>query len=269
MRYTKRHSEILRCVRDRGTVSIHDLANLLQVSLETIRRDVIPLTEAGKLIKMHGAVSLPMDTVEAPIRIRTNENYSEKLAVANHMAARIADGDTVMMDTGSTSSLLAKALLLKKNLTVITNSADIVGALAGNNGNSVFLAGGQIQATNLAAVGQTAIEFVSRFKVHHAIITIGGVDARLGLTDFTIAEAEFARAVLNCGTERIIISDHTKFDKAALVKVCDLDGIDRIVTSAPPPPELAGAFRRAKVIVDVAGSSVEPPPPLTRELVSA
>lgn len=258
----------MRIVRERETVSINDLAIALGVSLETIRRDVAPLTEAGTLIKMHGAVSLPPDAVEAPIRIRTNENMAEKLAVARQMAARIADGDTVMMDTGSTSSLLARTLLTKKNLTIITNSADIVGILAGHNGNSLFLAGGQVQATNLAAVGQTAIDFVSRFKVQHAIITIGGVDARLGLTDFTIAEAEFARAVLACGAERIVVTDHTKFDKAALVKVCDLDGIDRIVTDAAPSPELAGALRRAKVIVDIAAQMSGPPALARRALIT-
>jgi DeoR family transcriptional regulator, glycerol-3-phosphate regulon repressor len=268
MRHSKRQSELLRLVRERGTITIHDLATLLAVSLETIRRDVEPLTTAGLLIKMHGAVSLPAEMVEAPIRTRTKQNYSEKQAVANHMAARIADGDTVMMDTGTTTSLLARALLQRSNLTIITNSAEIVGVMAGHNGNSVFLAGGQIQVTNLAAVGQTAIDFVSRFKVQHAIITIGGVDARVGLTDFTIAEAEFARAVLACGAERIVVTDSTKFDKAALVKVCDLDGIDRIVTNAPPSPELAGALRRAKVIVDFAAPAIEPRP-VTRALESA
>ncbi|EHK52425.1 DeoR/GlpR family DNA-binding transcription regulator, partial [Allomesorhizobium alhagi] len=174
MNHSKRHGEILRLVREEGTISIADLAARLDVSLETVRRDVKPLTNDGSVLKMHGAIGLPSLAGEAPFERRMRENADAKRAIAKHIAATIRDGESVMLDTGTTTSFLARELLGHRRLTVVTNSSDIARTLATVNGNKVYMAGGELRSDSGAAFGASAIEFVSRFSVNHAVVTAGG-----------------------------------------------------------------------------------------------
>jgi len=250
---SKRHHEILRLLRESGSASIAELARRFGVSLETIRRDVAPLAERGELLKHHGAVSLPTQAGEAPYERRMRENAAEKRAIARAVADRVADGDSLMLDTGTTTSVLARELLRKRGLTVVTNSSDVARTLATVNGNTVFMAGGELHGDNGAAFGASAVEFVSRFKVRHAIISIAAVDAEVGAMDYNLAEAEFANTVLRCGERRLIVTDHTKFGRRALIKVCGFDDFDVLATDRPPPPDIAAALAQAGVEILLAG----------------
>ena len=167
-RYAKRHADIVRIVREEGTISISALAGQLGVSTESIRRDVRPLTETGALIKMHGAVTLPHHVFEAPFERRMRENATAKRRIAIFTASQIEDGDTLMLDTGTTTSVLARELLKKSDLTVITNSSDIARTLATVNGNKVYMAGGELRGDNGAAFGPSAISFIRKFRVRQA-----------------------------------------------------------------------------------------------------
>ena len=111
MNLSKRHSDILRLVQEAGTITIAALAERLGVSLETIRRDVKPLTSDGSILKMHGAITLPSLIGEAPFERRMRENAEAKRAIARRVATTIEDGDSVMLDTGTTTSFLARELV--------------------------------------------------------------------------------------------------------------------------------------------------------------
>lgn len=254
MRHSKRHAEILAILRDEGTCGIADLAQRLGVSLETIRRDVKPLTQSGKIVKMHGAVTLPFRVAEAPFERRMRENAEAKRAIAIACASRIRDGDSIMMDTGTTTSFLARQLLRRRDLTVVTNSSDVARTLATVNGNKVFMAGGELRGDNGAAFGRTAIDFVARFKVKFSIISIGGIGAASGPMDFDLDEAEFASMVLSCGEQAIIVSDHSKFGRQGLIKVCDYDAVDLLITDAAPPADISGTLADAGVEVEIAAT---------------
>ena len=125
MAYSKRHGEILRLLREEGMITIASLADRLEVSLETVRRDIRPLTDSGAALKMHGAIGLPSIAGEAPFERRMRENADAKRAIARMVAATIRDGESIMMDTGTTTSFLARELLGRRRLTVVTNSSDI------------------------------------------------------------------------------------------------------------------------------------------------
>jgi DeoR family glycerol-3-phosphate regulon repressor len=252
MRTSKRHTDILRILEDAGTASIAELARRFDVSLETIRRDVAPLAERGEVVKHHGAVSLPAPAREAPYERRMRENAVEKRAIARAVADRVADGDSLMLDTGTTTSVLARELLRKRGLTVVTNSSDVARTLATVNGNTVFMAGGELRGDNGAAFGSTAVDFVSRFKVRHAIISIAAINAEVGAMDYNLAEAEFAATVLGCGERRLIVTDHTKFGRRALIKVCGFEGFDVLATDRAPPADIAAALAEAGVELLVA-----------------
>ncbi|PLX36472.1 MAG: DeoR/GlpR transcriptional regulator [Hyphomicrobiales bacterium] len=254
MTLSKRQTSILSSARQRGTVRIADLADSLGVSLETVRRDIRPLVDAGDLVKVHGAISLSgPPPSEAPFERRMRENEDEKRRIASHLATGIADGDSVMMDTGTTTSILARELLGKTGLTIVTNSSDVARTLSTVNGNRVYMAGGELHGDNGAAFGRSAIAFIADFRVRHAIISIAAMDADLGLMDYHLAEAEFARTVLSCGQERIVITDHTKFNRAALVRVAGFDEFDRLVTDRAPPDDIAEKLRHAGTRVEIAG----------------
>lgn len=250
---TRRQIEIVEAARAAGIVRIGDLAHDMGVSLETIRRDIRPLVETGTLIKYHGAVSPSFTGAEAPFERRMRDNAREKVMIARHTAAMISDGDSVMMDTGTTTSLLARELLRKRDLTIVTNSSDIARTLATVNGNKVYMAGGELHGDNGAAFGRSAIELVASFAVRHAIISIGAVDAATGLMDHHLAEAEFARTVLDCGQQRTVITDHTKFARTALVRVCGFDDFDLLVTDAKPPEPIFEQLARSSTRCEIAG----------------
>ncbi len=250
---TRRHADIVRMVRERGTLAVSEIANALGVSDETVRRDVRPLVHRGDVVKLHGAVTLPHQVGEAPFERRLREFAEAKRAIARRMAELVEDGDSLMLDTGTTTSIFAQELLKKNSLTIVTNSADIARTLATANGNKVYMAGGELNGDNGAAFGPSAIAFAAGFRVRHAIVSIAALDAVHGPMDSHLAEAEFARMVLSRGENRIMLSDSSKFGRTALIKVCDYDGIDRLVTEAAPPPGLAAALASAGVSVDVAG----------------
>lgn len=253
MNHSKRHSEILRLLETEGTITIADLADKLGVSLETVRRDVKPLSANGSILKMHGAIGLPAVVGEAPFERRMRENAEAKRSIARVVAATIRDGDLVMLDTGTTTSYLARELLGHRRLTVVTNSSDIARTLATVNGNKVYMAGGELRSDSGAAFGVSAIEFVSRFAVAHAVISAGAVDAANGVMDYNLEEAEFARTVLARGQRSVVVTDHTKFGRQGLVQVCGFAGFGELVTDRAPPADLAEALAAAGTELTVAG----------------
>lgn len=249
---SRRHAEIRQMLHDHMSASVSDLAEWLGVSAETIRRDLRLMAERGEVLKMHGAAALPHAVGEAPFERRMRENALGKRAIARRAALAIADGDSIMLDTGTTTSYLARELLQKRGLTVVTNSSDIARTLSTVNGNKVHMAGGELQGDNGAAFGNSAIAFVQRFNVRHAIITAGALDPKTGVNDYNLAEAEFAATVLARGERRVVVTDHSKFGKSALVNVCGFATLDCLVTDAKPPADLARALATANVLVEIA-----------------
>jgi DeoR family glycerol-3-phosphate regulon repressor len=249
--FNKRQAEILAQVREQGTCSIASLAETLKVSLETIRRDIKPLVESREILRRHGSVSMPHELGEAPFERRLREHVLAKRAIARRAARLIEDGDSLMLDTGTTTSIFARELLRKRNLTVVTNSSDIARTLATVNGNRVYMAGGELNGSNGAAFGPTAIAFAASFHVRHAIISIGALHADFGPSDSVLAEAEFARMVLSRGENRIILSDRSKFGRTALIKVCDFTDINRLISDGMPDSALSLALQKAGVSVNV------------------
>lgn len=257
MNHSKRHGEILRLLQEEGTITIASLADRLGVSLETVRRDVKPLSSDGAIVKMHGAIGLPALAGEAPFERRMRDNAAAKRAIARHVAATIRDGDSVMLDTGTTTSYLARELLGHRRLTIVTNSSDIARTLATVNGNKVYMAGGELRSDSGAAFGVSAIDFVSRFSVIHSVISVGAVDAADGIMDFDLEEAEFARMVLSRGQRSLAVTDHSKFGKRGLVQVCGLAGFSELVTDRAPPPDIAAALDGGGVRVTIAAGAKE------------
>ena len=249
---SKRHGELLRLLEKEGTIEISDLAQRFDVSLETIRRDLKPLTDAGRVIKLHGAVALPGPAAEEPFQKRMRENAEAKRAIGRAFARTVRDGETLMLDTGTTTSFVARELARHRQLTIITNSTDIARTLSAINGNRVFLAGGEIRGDSGAALGATAVGYLGKFAVKHAVISAGAISGDSGITDYDMAEADIARTILSRGERRVVVADSTKFQKRGLVHVCSLSGVNEIFSEATPPTVLNSAFAANSVSVTVA-----------------
>ena len=241
-RLSARQSDLLRAVRERGSAALADLAREFNVSQETIRRDV--KTPGGR----RAGPQTPRQCRHCPILSERRPSNAAcartpKPSAPLRGAPRemVEDGDSIILDTGTTTSIFARELLKRANLTVITNSSDIARTLATVNGNRVYMAGGELNGDNGAAFGPSAINFVAQFRAKHAMVTIAGLTAELGPMDSHLAEAEFARMVLSRGENRLILTDRSKFDRIALIKVCEFEDFDRLVTDAPPP---SGTWRR-------------------------
>ena len=238
---SRRHAEIVKLLDEEGTVAITELARRLGVSAETIRRDLRPLSESGTVLKLHGAVGMVGKTGEAPFDRRMRQNAEAKRAIARCVAATIRDGQSIMLDTGTTTSFLARELLGHRRLTVVTNSSDIARTLATTNANKVYMAGGELRSDSGAALGASAIEFIRKFTVDHAIISAGAIDAGEGVMDYELEESEFARVVLTRGARTVVVTDHSKFERRGLVQVCGFGEISELVTERAPPAEIAEA----------------------------
>ena len=249
---TKRHESMMDVVRQFGTIKVADVAKTLGVSEETIRRDARPLEERGDIVKLHGALTLPHYVGEAPLERRMRENSDAKRAIAKAAAELVEDGDSLIIDAGTTTSVFAQELRNKRRLTVVTNSSDIARTLATVNGNIVYMAGGELMGDSGAAFGPSAIEFISRFKVRHTFISIGAIDRKLGPMDAVLAEAQFANRALSCAEHRVLLTDSSKFGRSALVKVCGFEDLSKLVTDVRPDTDMMEQLTRANVAVMVA-----------------
>ena len=252
MTASARQSDILKLVRQQGSCTIVELAERLAVSDETIRRNVKPLVSEGLVLKVHGGIILPHQFREPPIQRRMLENREAKERIAALVAEQVQDGDSLVIDSGSTTVYVARALSEHSNLVVVTNSTRIAGILAAGTGNQVFMAGGELRSHDAAAFGAETLEFIQRFRVGHAILSIGAVNATQGFMDHYLCEAEFSRAAMAQAERCIVAADSSKFDRSVLVQVCPLDAVDLLVPDTLPQPELARSLEAADLEVRVA-----------------
>ena len=252
MTVSVRQSKILKLVRQQGSCTVVELSERLEVSDETIRRNVKPLVSEGLVIKVHGGIILPHRFEESPIQRRMLDNREAKERIAAVVAQQVQDGDSLVLDTGSTTIYVARALSGHSNLVVVTNSTRIAATLASGTGNRVFMAGGELRSHDAAAFGAETVEFVRRFQVRHAILSMGAVHAAQGCMDYYLCEAEFSRAAMTQAERCIVAADSSKFDRSTLVQVCPLDAVDLLVSDAPPGPDLARGLEAAGVEVQVA-----------------
>ena len=250
MRIHKRQTEILATVKLSGACSILELAEQFNVSDETIRRNIKSLVSEGLIEKVHGGIVLSKnEKAEPPFERRMNKNVQEKKRISLLAAQIIKDGDSIMIDTGSTTSYVARALNEHKNLSIVTNCTEIARTLGRETSNRVHICGGALRADDWATFGPSAINYVSQFQVAYAILSIGAVTEKGEFMDYYLEEAEFSRSVIQQARKTIIVVDHTKFGSRNFVKVCDPERVDMVITDRLPPPDLIIGFREAGVAV--------------------
>lgn len=230
-----------------GEASTEALAATFGVSRETIRRDLFALASTGALQRLKGGARRLRLHAEGSFRERMAEHAAAKAEIARRLPGLIAPGDTLFLDTGTTTLACADALRQIDRLTVITNSLGIARTLSGD-GRRVFLLGGLHMPGNDQTVGPLAIEQIGRFQADHAVLTVAALDAA-GAMDADFDEAQIARAMIAHARNVIVVAPSAKFGRRAAFAVCRLDEIDVLVSEREPDAPLAAALAVAKVEV--------------------
>jgi DeoR family transcriptional regulator, glycerol-3-phosphate regulon repressor len=225
------------------------LAADLNVSDETIRRELRALEDQGVVIREHGGARLVASAIEGPLSQRMEENAEAKLRIARAAAPLVSDGAIIFIDSGTTSIFIAKQLVERKSLTVITNSLQVATDLGGINGNQIFLAGGQMDYDYRAFSDHHAQDFVRGFTPHLAILSVGGISVDHGLMDFHPGEAAMSRIAYATSKRVLLGVDASNFGRYALVHTAPLTDVDILVTDMPLEEPFAGAFAHAEVMI--------------------
>jgi len=255
MKPGERRERITAVVREASRASVDELASMLDISRETVRRDLALLSEQGVLRKVHGGAVHFQTARESPIDDRKAAARSEKIAIAHAAARLFAPGDSLFIDAGTTTGYFAKALGRVGSFAVITNSVVIAAELwNAPNRSDIYLLGGKYFGDNQEVLGPLAVEQIHNLNADHVVLTIGAMDATGKCMDFSADEAFVARAMIASARRTTILADSTKLERHALFQVCEASQIDRLVTDKPPPRDLAEALKAAEVEVIVAGT---------------
>lgn len=237
MKAEARRDAILSQARSGARLDVEDLAQALGASRETIRRDLARLDRAGLLRRVHGGAQAVQ---EGPFHQRMNEAVAAKRAIARHMASTLRPGDSLFLDTGSTTLYLAEALAQSSGLIIITNSVDIAALCQKGAGNRVILLGGEFRAEGRETLGPLAVAQIGQLRAARAVLTVAAVTER-GVYDIDPAEAEIARAMISRAEQVTIVADGSKMGRAGVFEVASLAEVQSFITDQMPETLLRAA----------------------------
>lgn len=230
MRAEERHQTILKVLAARGRVAISDLSARLSVSEMTVRRDLNQLESDGLLRRTHGgAVLTQSGSFEPPFALRARTNLTAKRAIAATVASEIRDGQTVILDGGSTGTVIAEALT-GRTLTVCALNMRVAQILASSVETTVMVPGGRLRHDEQSFVGPAASATLADHRFDTYVMTASAVDASAGLTEWNVDDAAVKRAALASSTRCIVACDSSKFGQTAFARIAGIDQVDLLVT---------------------------------------
>lgn len=236
-----------------GSARNAQIAQVMDVSEETVRRLVKTLAKAGKVERVHGGTYL-RGSQDAPIYSGALEQSpKEKACIARAVLEFVQDGMTLFINVGSTTTYVAEQLRDRKNLIVVTNSVTVVLALANHNGNRVFLAGGEILQSERGSFGSATEAYARKFSYDVAIFGADAITAEHGFLLLNPAEADLTRTVTDQAEMSIITADHRKFSARAPMVACAPEQVAWLITDARPDDTLCRALEGWGVQLRIAG----------------
>jgi DeoR/GlpR family transcriptional regulator of sugar metabolism len=224
----ERRQRVLDLVSRRGVIGLEDLAREIQVSQSTLRRDLNFWHEQGVLKRTHGGAIYLGDNSGLPaLEDRMGRQTEEKQAIARAAAARIRDGDAILLDGGTTTLEVAR-LLVGRPLQIVTNSLPIANLFASDRETDLVMLGGYVYPKTGVALGPTTVRAMEDVHVQQAILSCGGITAK-GLFNSNLLLVETERKMLRCADEVVVVADHTKIGRQALAFLCELSAIDTLI----------------------------------------
>ena len=252
MTLAPRQHDILELARERGYVSIDELAQAFSVTPQTIRRDINQLAELGLLRRTHGgAASEASSTQNTAYSMRAGQMRDEKQRIAEAIATHIPDHASLFINIGTTTEAIARALLSHKGLKIITNNLHVAAQLSAKADFEVLVAGGTVRSDG-GVVGQAAVDFIRQFKVDFALVGISGIDEDGSLLDFDYQEVRVSQAIIENARQVFLAADSSKFGRNAVVRLGSITLVDRVFTDAQPSAAIAQLLAQNKVHLDLA-----------------
>lgn len=231
----ERRGEILQKLMMDGRVVVNELAEKYEVTEETIRRDLEKLESEGYAKKTYGgAVRNDNMTNELPYTVRKQTNVSGKKYIAEIIGSLISDGDSLLLDSSTTALFTVKSIFNKSNLTLVTNSVEILLDLPLGHDWNIVSTGGMYRSESMSFFGTAAEEVVDKYFADYAVLSCKGIDLEKGITDTRETFANLKKCFIKSAKKVILAVDHTKFNKISFVRLGDLDDIDVIVTDVEP-----------------------------------
>ena len=244
----ERRNAILAKLATDGKVIVSDLSVEFNVTEETIRRDLEKLDKEGLAKKTYGgAIVLETHGADLPFNVRKRVNANLKENIAQKIAELISDGDSIILDSSTTAISVTKYIKNRENLTLITNSVEILLELSDKSGWKILSTGGKLKNGSLALVGASAEQMIRDYHVHIAVCSSKGIDMNMGISDSNEEDACMKKAIFSAADRKILAIDSTKFNRRSFVKVFSVSDVDTVVTDEKPSDEWIEFFEKNQV----------------------
>lgn len=243
-----RYKKIYEILEKGNSVKVSTLTNLFGVSVETVRRDLEYLESEGLLKRVHGgAVLEKIDGRQSTFNIRENE-YREQKTLIGEIAARfVKEGQSIAMDVSTTNYEVIKVFKQKfQKLTVLTNSLSIINELADTD-YTIIVTGGIFRKDELSFIGDMAEGNICNFHVDAAFISMSGISLREGFTDYGFGEVSIKKKMMKIAQETIVLADSSKFDVVSLLKVCDFNDVNAIITDSDLKESILEKYQKSGI----------------------
>ena len=233
-----RQSEILAIARSEGRVVVEGLAERFGVTLQTIRRDLTELAEAGHLDRVHGGAVIRTGVSNIGYEERRSLHDAAKAAIGRACAQALPDNCSMILNLGTTTEAVARELLNHRQITVVTNNMNVANILVANPSCEIMVAGGALRRSDGGLVGDLTSEFMAQFKVDYGVIGISAIDPDGDLLDYDLAEVRVSRAIIRQSRKVYLVADASKLARSAPVRLAGLSEVDAIFTDRPLPEAL-------------------------------
>jgi DeoR family fructose operon transcriptional repressor len=235
---TERRHAILEAIRVSGRAAVGELAELLDVTPATVRRDLSELESKGLLQRTHGgAVIVERMSYSTPVTDRSGRFDAEKEAIAERALQQITDDSTVAIDAGTSTIALARLLTPDRRLTVVTYSLIVATTLAPMPDIRVHFLGGEVRENSRATVGQVTVDQASRFTLDAVFLSVDGIHPQFGITTHNLQEAEVKAALMAGSRRTVVLADRSKLRRSEFARVAPLSDVDEVITDSGARPE--------------------------------
>ncbi len=234
MLLSARQTEIMALAKEQGRVLVDELAARFAVTPQTIRKDLNDLCDARALNRIHGGAVFPTGNENVKYEARRSMAATEKQAIGRAAADLIPNNSSLFINIGTTTEAVGDALVDHKELMVITNNINVANHLRVFPSIEVVIAGGVVRGSDGGIVGEAAVDFIRQFKVDFAVIGVSAIDEDGALLDFDFREVKVAQAIIANARHVILVSDASKFERTAPVRIAHISQVQTFITDHCP-----------------------------------
>lgn len=240
----ERRTKILQHLRERGQVRVRELSFYFGTSEVTIRNDLKELHQRGLLQRSHGGAIIPANSIsESALQERFEQRMDQKRRIGLAAAGLVKEGETIILDSGTTTQEIAKNIRGKQDLQVITNGVNVAMELIGVRGIQLVMVGGMLRYDSLSVVGHFAEEMLEQFSADKLFLGAATCDLVLGVCTPHMAEGRVNQAMVRIAREKILVADSSKFHRRSLCKIVSLSEINKVITDSDLPEEMQDQIR--------------------------